>query len=105
MAGAEETSRAEERDGLASYAQFHEDVCVRAFFGEDYRGKFVDVGANDGVYGSNSYLLERHGWTGLLVEPSDRLAEACRRARPGSVVVNKAAVGDPSVCSVDFFEV
>src|SRR5215813_10776357 len=102
----EETDvRAALRERPRSYAQFREDIGVLEFFGTDYRGQFVDVGANDGVYGSNSYLLERHGWTGVLVEPSAHLAEACRRLRPGSVVVNKAAVGDPNVRSVAFFEV
>lgn len=39
-------------------------------------GWFVDVGAADGVEGSNSYLLERYfGWRGVLVDP-------CRESHP-----------------------
>ena len=56
--------------------------------------------------GVSTYLLEIHGWAGVLGEPSQRKpAEACSRARPGSVVVNKAAIGNASVDSIDFFEV
>lgn len=84
----EETAAREMR----SHAQFREDVNVLEFFGKGYRGRVVDVGANDGVEGSNSRLLELHGWVGLLVEPSPKLAAACRRSRPRSVIVNKAAV-------------
>jgi FkbM family methyltransferase len=87
-----------------SFAQFGEDVALLRFFGADYQGFYVDVGANDGVLGSNSYLLELHGWRGLLIEPSAALADACRTARPASIVVNRAAVGAPDVHTIDFFE-
>ena len=87
-----------------SYSQFGEDCQIVRFFGKDWRGVFVDVGANDGLHGSNSYLLEHNGWRGFLVEPNARLAEFCRNTRPRSIVINKAAVGDPHVHEVEVFE-
>ncbi len=34
-------------------------------------GFFVELGANNGVDQSNTYLLQKnYGWTGLLIEPS-----------------------------------
>ncbi len=33
-------------------------------------GYFVDVGASDGISHSNSYALEKRGWTGICVEPN-----------------------------------
>lgn len=87
-----------------SHAQFREDLAILDAFGPEHRGFFVDVGANDGITGSNSYLLEKRGWRGVLVEPSVALADTCRRLRPGSVVVNKAVVNDPAVTSVDYYE-
>ena len=70
--------------------------------GEDYQiwrllafkrdGFFVDVGAYDGVRGSNTYGLERLGWQGILVEANPVAAERCQINRPGSRVVH-AAVG------------
>ena len=48
-------------------------------------GVFIEAGANDGVFASNTLYFERHrGWTGLLVEPVPELAKKClanRRAR------------------------
>lgn len=32
-------------------------------------GRFVDIGAWDGVTHSNTYQLERRGWYGIMVEP------------------------------------
>lgn len=46
------------------------------FKGKMY-GTFVDVGAHDGVSGSNTYFFEKElGWTGLCIEPiTDRYVE------------------------------
>lgn len=35
-------------------------------------GTFLDIGAADGEYLSNTWLLEQCGWTGALVEPNRR---------------------------------
>jgi FkbM family methyltransferase len=35
----------------------------------DYPRIFVDVGANDGFYGSNSFPFVARGWRGILIEP------------------------------------
>lgn len=39
----------------------------------------VDVGANDGFYGSNSYPFIARGWRALLIEPDPRAFEALER--------------------------
>ncbi len=78
-----------------SYSQFGEDVIVREFFEQRSDGFFMEVGANDPVKFSQTWLLERLGWTGLLVEP---LADRCARlrtARPRSRV-HQVAVGAPA---------
>ena len=57
------------------------------------RGVFVEAGANDGVWQSNTYRLERlNGWRGLLVEGIPELAAACAKNRRRSLVVNAALV-------------
>ena len=49
---------------LQSYAQYQQDLFVQYFF----RGRrdlfFVDIGANDGISLSNTYLLENANWGG-----------------------------------------
>lgn len=55
-------------------------------------GKFVEVGARDGLKGSiTPYLEKALGWTGLLIEPWPHLFQRCRKNRKGSVALNVAA--------------
>lgn len=52
------------------YAQYGEESIILDFFGQDSKGKVVDVGAADGIRYSNSrYLINDLGWSGVLVEP------------------------------------
>lgn len=62
----------------------HETGLVRDFFG-GRPGVFVEVGANDPKYCSQTYHLERIGWTGILVEPLPHLAERLKRERRARV--------------------
>jgi FkbM family methyltransferase len=54
-------------------------------------GFFVECGAHDGVFQSNTKILEDLGWSGLLVEPSDALYDLCKKNRK-SIVENYALV-------------
>lgn len=89
---------------LQSYAQYGEDVRVVDFFGHDYKGVFVEVGANHPIKLSQTYLLEQLGWRGVLVEPLEPLAALLREHRPGSRVI-QAAVSDPAHVGMAFMEV
>lgn len=56
-------------------------------------GFFVEAGANDGIYYSNTYYFEKfRKWSGLLIEPLPDLCRRCVRNRPGSIVENYALV-------------
>jgi FkbM family methyltransferase len=60
-------------------------------------GVFVEAGAYDGYWQSNTYWLERfRNWTGVLVEPMPELAERARRTRPRSQVFQCALVAADS---------
>jgi FkbM family methyltransferase len=56
---------------------------VDAFFSSD-KGYFVEVGANN-PYGSQTWLLEQSGWTGVLIEPLPDLAAELRATRKARV--------------------
>jgi FkbM family methyltransferase len=58
---------------------------VREFFSPRGEGFFVEVGANDPKLGSQSWHLEKAGWTGILVEPQPELAEKLRHTRRAHV--------------------
>lgn len=43
---------------------------VLEFFGGKREGVFIELGAIDGICGSNTFRLERdYGWNGILIEP------------------------------------
>ncbi len=64
---------------MKSYTDKELDIYVYRFFKERLKqtnGFFVDVGANDGITGSNSLAFEEAGWKGLLVEANVAHKEA-----------------------------
>eukprot|EP01035_Chromulina_nebulosa_P026190 gene26190-34259_t len=53
-----------------SSSQNRQDIFVVYAMNGMQGGTYIDIGANDGVTYSNSYMLEKQfGWSGLLVEP------------------------------------
>jgi FkbM family methyltransferase len=73
-------------------SQFGEDLLIFDFFKNGPLGFFVEAGAYDGEFASNTLLLESLGWSGLLVEPHPEMAARCRHTRPNSIV-EEAALG------------
>jgi len=51
------------------YSQNDEEARIAKYFG-DYVGRFLDIGANDGVTLSNTHALALRNWSGVCVEPS-----------------------------------
>lgn len=93
--------------GLSNHeykSQFGEDRLLVEYFKGKSRGFYVEVGANDGVTLSNTYLFEGLGWDGLLIEADPLQADKCRSLRPRAQVINCAAVA-PDSPSVVTFEV
>lgn len=56
------------------HSQFGEDDIIIKYFnekyGSGYKGSLLDIGANDGVFISNSRALINKGWFADLVEPA-----------------------------------
>lgn len=53
-------------------------------------GIFVEAGAGDGIYLSNTHALAALGWHGLLVEPSEAFTQLqVNRTEPGTVCCRK----------------
>jgi len=72
-------------------------------------GKFFEVGAQDGLFQSNTVILERtRNWSGILMEPSPAAYNAClkNRDQEKNIIVHGALVsadyGKPSIMG-DFF--
>lgn len=59
------------------------------------QGRFLDVGAHDGIQTSNTYALETYlDWTGVCIEANPALAELCKENRPKSRTVQAAVWSD-----------
>lgn len=82
-------------DKNESYAQWGDDVLVWDYFKGKTDGVFLEAGANDPKGLSQTWLLEKRGWTGVLVEPVPECCDKLRAERPGSKVFQKA-LGSPS---------
>lgn len=50
-------------------------------FPESYTGTCVEVGAYDGVSGSNTYHFEQKGWKALCIEPNPTQFTKCKTTR------------------------
>lgn len=72
-----------------SYAQFGEDtVLLRLLQEAGYTtGHYVDVGANHPTAISNTYLLYRHGYRGIAIEPNKKLCGLFARFRKGDTAL------------------
>ena len=86
-----------------AHSQLFQDLWICWMSGEKRGGYFVEVGAADGVYLSNTYYLEtRLGWTGILAEPNPRFAEALTRR---SCIVSPLCVSSTTGERVSFLNV
>jgi FkbM family methyltransferase len=85
------------RASAVSYSHFGEDLVVFKLLGdrvaEPNKGVYVDVGAFDAAFFSNTLLLRQHGWTGVNIDANPDRIEQIRRQRPDDVCV-RAVVSD-----------
>jgi len=56
-------------EARTKYSQNDEEAIITEFFGES-KGRFLDIGAYNGLDFSNTHRLALLGWSGVLVEPS-----------------------------------
>jgi len=65
-------------------------------------GIFLDIGANDGIYTSNTAALEfYYGWTGICIEANPKLIQVLQKNRPKSTVVNCAVWSVPGTIDLE----
>jgi FkbM family methyltransferase len=67
---------------MISFAQNGEDVLLNRLFPADYRGTYVDVGANHPTLHSVTRHFYDRGWRGINVEPVSRVYEMLVAERP-----------------------
>lgn len=85
------------------YGQFFQDMIAYLYLPKKKNGFFVDIGANDGIGASNTYIFEQLGWNGICVEPqSDIFNHYLKRFR--KCTCYNAALSSKSNENVEFFK-
>lgn len=73
------------------YSQAAQDIFVLTVLEGKRNGTFLDIGASDPIFISNTYLLEKYfGWSGVLVEIDKALADKCKSIRSSEVICDNA---------------
>jgi FkbM family methyltransferase len=84
-----------------NFSQANQDLFVLYF--THYAGKkgfYVEIGAGDGVTISNTYLLEKAGWNGIIVDPVNYNSENIKLRK---CIKDNRAVYSKSGLKVPFF--
>jgi FkbM family methyltransferase len=76
-----EENKLEYKPWLVDNEQGRIDLKILPFLQEIENGFFIEAGALDGLFQSNTKLLEDLGWHGLLVEPSENAYNECLKNR------------------------
>lgn len=84
-----------------TYSQTGEDRILMGLFKERgiTNGRYIDVGANHPSRLSNTYLLYREGFTGIVVEPNRSLMRLHRTFRPNDLHLGIGCGDKPAVLS------
>ena len=74
-----------------AYSQIGQDLDVVKFYNHKKNGYYVEIGANDGITLSNTYLLAiKYNWKGICVEPIPKIFELLCKNRPFAKCCNNA---------------
>jgi len=85
------------------YSQLKQDIFVLNFKDFKNSGYFVEIGAHDGIYLSNTLLLERkYSWKGILSEPVKSFQTKLKENR--NCLIDNRAVYKESNLKVEFKE-
>lgn len=87
----------ENKNDVIKISQLGADMWVYSHFQKGYKGVFVDVGCADGQYISNTWFLEKMGWSGVAIDANPRNFE-CRT----NTKVVKSVVSDVKNKDVEF---
>lgn len=89
-----------------SHSQFGEDVVVYELLRKMsiQNMSYLDIGANDPEFFSNTYVFYKKGFTGVLVEPNPSLCGKLRAGRPRDKVLNVGIGIDEERTEADFYQ-
>jgi FkbM family methyltransferase len=84
-----------------SYSQLGQDLKVLEVYKDRKDGYFIEIGANDGIILSNTYLLEtQYNWKGICVEPIPSKYELLIVNRPNSKCYKEAVFNESNTYQI-----
>jgi len=88
---------------MTYYSQIGQDkYYIENVINHKRNGVFLDIGANDGLFGSNTATLElEYGWTGLCVEANPTLIESLTNNRPNSSIAHNAVWTNKGIVKIE----
>jgi FkbM family methyltransferase len=82
-------------------SQIGQDKWVHSVLGDKSNGFFIELGACDGLYYSNTLFFERTlGWNGICIEPNDNYIQELRNNR--KCIISNSLVYSEEGVEVDF---
>jgi len=88
----------------ASFAQQGEDLVIAQMLSELHVDgpTYIDIGAHHPIVDNNTFLLYRHGGTGVLVEPNPVYAAMLRKYRARDIVLEEG-IGTTDQAEADYY--
>lgn len=69
---------------METYSQAHQDIFVLTLLKNP--GYFIDFGCNHPIIINNTYLLEKNGWQGLLIDMDAECIGLCKQQRSSTAL-------------------
>jgi hypothetical protein len=78
-----------------NYSEAYQDLFVLGVLDGKKNGTYLEIGAGDPTYGSNTYLLEKEfGWKGASMDLSEEFVKAHKTSRSNECVLKDATATD-----------
>jgi FkbM family methyltransferase len=86
---------------MSYHSQIGQDKWVHSVLGNKSNGFFIELGACDGLYYSNTLFFEKTlGWNGICIEPNDNYIQDLRNNR--TCIISNSLVYSEEGVEVDF---
>jgi FkbM family methyltransferase len=82
--------------------EFFQDMIAYIYLQKKKDGFYIDIGANNGISGSNTYIFEQIGWKGICVEPQPDVFLQLKKYRQCDCY--EVALSSKSGDNVEFFK-
>lgn len=84
------------------YGQFSTDVLIELYFPNQPTGCCVEVGAANGIRGSNTLFFEKKGWRTLCIEPNPKYFKEVKKIRKEAIQCACSSTNESSVAFTVF---